>query len=215
MDHFTLPQCDPEPCYPNPCQNGGICQPNNGTYTCFCRLGFSGRNCLTDAVDQHPPNPSVTDQLGPTPGGTVKCIVNIPCQFPVYTTGDLTGNFPQVTPGPKSKDLSVSLNATVADNSTGLPGFTYATPVSTTSTVPGQKQLCVNIGNQLSVTDSACFHIIFSDNDTVSLLSPTNIPAPSSLTNDSARFVSPTPPSGSVLPCADPIAGCHLLVYSQ
>ncbi|RUS77144.1 hypothetical protein EGW08_015100, partial [Elysia chlorotica] len=210
-NYFSLPTCLPEPCNPNPCQHGGVCQQNNGSYTCFCRLGFSGTNCSMVAVDQHPTSPSVTDQLGPTPGGTINCRVNTPCHFPVYTRGNSNGTFPTVSPGPMSPEMSVKLNATVADNSTGLPGLTYLTPITTISTIPGHRQLCVNIGNQQAVTDSACFQVIFTGNDTS--ISPT--PNSSGWTNDSAKFIPSTPPDGTTLPCADAVNGCHFLVYSE
>ncbi|RUS77146.1 hypothetical protein EGW08_015102, partial [Elysia chlorotica] len=214
-EHFSVPNCAPEPCYPNPCQNGGICQPSNKSYTCFCRLGFSGGNCSTVAVDPHPSKPSSTEVLGPSPGGTVQCTVNVPCNFPVYTTGDSSGTLPKVTTGPKSPDIAVTLNATVADNSTGLPGFTYLTPVTTISAIPGQKQLCINIGNSQDVTDSACFHVIFNDNNTSSMTVPSPLPAFPSQTNAMAKFVSPTPPDNTSLPCSDPNTGCHFLVFSE
>ena len=54
---------------------------------------------------------------------------------------------PNVYPGPKSPEINVTLAPTVADNTTGLPGFTFLTPVSTTSSVPGHKQLCLDISN--------------------------------------------------------------------
>ena len=60
---------------------------------------------------------------------------------------------PQMSPGPLSPGLNVTIDQTVPENSTGLPGFTFITPVTTTSSVPGQKQLCLNIHNQKYVFD--------------------------------------------------------------
>ena len=34
-------------CSPNPCQNGGICSAEAGTYTCTCPATYTGRNCET------------------------------------------------------------------------------------------------------------------------------------------------------------------------
>lgn len=35
-----------DPCYSNPCQNGGYCNNNgNGTYGCSCRSPFIGEHC--------------------------------------------------------------------------------------------------------------------------------------------------------------------------
>ncbi|GFO49252.1 hypothetical protein PoB_007575700 [Plakobranchus ocellatus] len=115
-----------------------LADPSLGTTQCVCQDNFSLPTCTPD-------------QLGPTPGGTVNCKVNIPCHFPVYTSGDFNGSLPKVTPGPRSSDLNVTLDPTVRDNSTGLPGSTFLTPVTTTSAVPGQKQLCVDVGDQLWV----------------------------------------------------------------
>lgn len=38
---------DPEsdPCSPNPCQNGGICNANSGDFTCSCASGYVGDDC--------------------------------------------------------------------------------------------------------------------------------------------------------------------------
>ena len=35
----------PDPCAPNPCQNGGTCRGSGGDFTCACKPGFSGRLC--------------------------------------------------------------------------------------------------------------------------------------------------------------------------
>ncbi|GFR81300.1 hypothetical protein ElyMa_005921100 [Elysia marginata] len=188
-----------------------LADPSLGTTQCVCNNHFSLPSCAPDSVDQHPKYPTAIDQLGPTPGGTINCKVNIPCHFPVYTAADDNGTYPQVTPGPTSPDINVILNTTVADNSTGLPGFTYLTPVTTTSAVPGHKQLCVNIGNQQAVADSACFHIIFRDNVLPSPISP----ASGITTSGKDKFMPPTPPDGTTLPCSDSTNGCHFLVYSE
>lgn len=34
------------PCAPNPCQNGGTCQPtNSGSFMCLCPAGYQGLCC--------------------------------------------------------------------------------------------------------------------------------------------------------------------------
>ena len=36
----------PQPCDPNPCENGGTCIDNQvGGYVCKCKPGFKGRDC--------------------------------------------------------------------------------------------------------------------------------------------------------------------------
>ena len=35
----------PDPCYPNPCKNGGRCKDIDGISTCTCIRGCSGDNC--------------------------------------------------------------------------------------------------------------------------------------------------------------------------
>ena len=36
------------PCRPNPCENGGTCNPGHGgkLFECMCREGFTGDKCL-------------------------------------------------------------------------------------------------------------------------------------------------------------------------
>lgn len=42
----TLHSCvDGDQCEPAPCQNGGVCDDGVGTYTCWCKPNFSGKNC--------------------------------------------------------------------------------------------------------------------------------------------------------------------------
>lgn len=38
-------------CISNPCQNGGQCRDQVGTYECRCAPGFLGRNCEIDVDD--------------------------------------------------------------------------------------------------------------------------------------------------------------------
>lgn len=33
------------PCWPNPCQNNGICMPSGSTFVCSCLTGYSGQRC--------------------------------------------------------------------------------------------------------------------------------------------------------------------------
>ena len=37
-------------CYPNPCQNGGICTDHVNSYTCTCASGFTGNDCETSTI---------------------------------------------------------------------------------------------------------------------------------------------------------------------
>ena len=37
----------PNPCEPNPCQNGATCVAQGNDYTCKCKSGCSGRHCET------------------------------------------------------------------------------------------------------------------------------------------------------------------------
>ena len=42
---FFYPPATPDPCHPNPCQNGAPCYRNKGIYICLCHGRFSGTNC--------------------------------------------------------------------------------------------------------------------------------------------------------------------------
>ena len=37
--------CEPGPCFPNPCQNGGICHDMGNSSVCECLPGWGGRQC--------------------------------------------------------------------------------------------------------------------------------------------------------------------------
>eukprot|EP00808_Paulinella_micropora_P000798 g78003.t1 len=38
-------------CSSNPCQNGGLCKDQSGSYTCTCQTGWEGTNCQTNTND--------------------------------------------------------------------------------------------------------------------------------------------------------------------
>ena len=39
-----------DPCSPNPCQNGGICNSNSEGFTCSCASGYTGDDCGTNGI---------------------------------------------------------------------------------------------------------------------------------------------------------------------
>jgi hypothetical protein len=42
-------------CEPSPCLNGGTCSPYGlDTYSCNCPFGYTGRNCETRKLHDHP-----------------------------------------------------------------------------------------------------------------------------------------------------------------
>ncbi|XP_015229379.1 PREDICTED: coagulation factor IX-like [Cyprinodon variegatus] len=49
---FWAAYIDGDQCEPKPCQNGGVCQDGVGSYICWCRPNFSGKNCETDMSRQ-------------------------------------------------------------------------------------------------------------------------------------------------------------------
>lgn len=80
---YTGMRCESrDPCTPNPCNNGGMCQPMNGNlgYQCMCPTGYTGPRCETRDVCN--PNPCLN-------GGS--CISNnmggFVCQCPPGYTG--------------------------------------------------------------------------------------------------------------------------------
>jgi probable HAF family extracellular repeat protein len=53
------------PCSAVPCKNGGVCQPTEKGFSCFCPTGFSGATCQTE--DDQPRSPNDTDDCNPNP----------------------------------------------------------------------------------------------------------------------------------------------------
>ncbi|GFU28468.1 uncharacterized protein TNCV_1938491 [Trichonephila clavipes] len=53
---YTGPGCTQhyDPCYPNPCQNGGSCWPSLDSYFCSCNPGFTGDLCEEAMVAAQP-----------------------------------------------------------------------------------------------------------------------------------------------------------------
>ncbi|XP_051541859.1 coagulation factor IXb [Myxocyprinus asiaticus] len=42
---FWISYIDGDQCQSSPCQNGGVCKDGMSTYTCWCPIGFNGKNC--------------------------------------------------------------------------------------------------------------------------------------------------------------------------
>ncbi|KAH3845031.1 hypothetical protein DPMN_087300 [Dreissena polymorpha] len=92
------------------CQNNGFCDGHDPTHpTCFCRPGFSGRNCQTGAyatneVDKDKPF-FITPTL-PT-GSSVLCEVSSVCQLTVYYTDGAKFGSSQVCPSLKQSRFNL------------------------------------------------------------------------------------------------------------
>ncbi|XP_012940484.2 neurogenic locus notch homolog protein 3 isoform X1 [Aplysia californica] len=206
---FLPPDCLKDPCFAQPCFNGGICHPTSNTsHQCFCPLGFSDQNCSVHDPDPAPTKPLPMDKISPTNGGQISCVVNVPCTFPVYTQGKSDGSPPVVGEGPKSPDITVTIQQPIKETSTAAPGHVFSTPITTESPSPGLKELCVNISDSTSSQSTVCFNIDFKDQVTTTPASSSSASNPTT-----PKFEIPTLPSGSKLPCADGVRGCHMLVY--
>ena len=205
---FLLPDCHKplDPCSPNPCVNNGICVASSNTsFTCLCPLGFSNSTCSTPPTDPKLGKPQFSPLLLPPPGSTFHCVVNQTCEFPVFSRGNTNGSPPQVNPGPGSPDVKVEVNSTQPHNLTNVPGNNWVSQVLTNSPTPGNKSVCVQMDTGAGQMAANCYVLVVDDVGT-STAAPPNSPA-------SPKFVSPTPPDNSTLPCTDP-AGCHVMVYT-
>ncbi|XP_061595515.1 coagulation factor IXb isoform X2 [Cololabis saira] len=49
---FWVGYIDGDQCNPQPCQNAGVCQDGVGTYVCWCKPNFSGKNCEIEVTKQ-------------------------------------------------------------------------------------------------------------------------------------------------------------------
>ncbi|XP_035829634.1 neurogenic locus notch homolog protein 1, partial [Aplysia californica] len=89
---FLPPDCLKDPCFAQPCSNGGICQPTSNTsHQCFCPLGFSDQNCSVLDPDPQLTKHEFSPLLFPPSGSTILCEVHKLCDFPVYSNGNKPG----------------------------------------------------------------------------------------------------------------------------
>ncbi|KAG7516159.1 coagulation factor IX-like [Solea senegalensis] len=49
---FWAGYVDGDQCKPPPCQNGGVCEDGVGTYVCWCKPNFGGKNCEIEVTKQ-------------------------------------------------------------------------------------------------------------------------------------------------------------------
>ncbi|CAH3172036.1 unnamed protein product [Porites lobata] len=61
--------CEPK----NPCQNGGICQPQGDSYFCHCKSGYQGKNCDKDINECAVSNPCKNGGTCTNQPGSYKC----------------------------------------------------------------------------------------------------------------------------------------------
>ena len=50
MSMYFLVACMPDPCDPNPCENGGTCIANSTVAECTCLDGYTGANCELESA---------------------------------------------------------------------------------------------------------------------------------------------------------------------
>ncbi|XP_054719378.1 adhesive plaque matrix protein 2-like, partial [Uloborus diversus] len=63
------------PCSNSPCKNGGICEVNGDSHTCYCPHPFTGRNCEIDPCSE---NPCKNDGICKIVGSTFRCTCKTP-----------------------------------------------------------------------------------------------------------------------------------------
>ncbi|KAJ8021299.1 Hyalin [Holothuria leucospilota] len=63
-----------DPCDPNPCLNGGTCNPSGNSFFCLCESGFSGNTCAMMDPDPCDPSPCAgTTEVCSATGGVAVC----------------------------------------------------------------------------------------------------------------------------------------------
>ncbi|XP_046558081.1 uncharacterized protein LOC124267208 isoform X2 [Haliotis rubra] len=193
-ESFTGDTCQ-NPTTTNPCSSGGILQ--STTSSCDCPLGYTGPTCQFGPSANTGSTPKYADNNMEN-GGTIKCVKDTPCVFPVHTQapgGSHTA--PTLTPGPTSGNVGVSVDPTPKlDTATGVPGL-YTTPVTLTSPDKGPKKVCFKLTS--ATADSVCYNVDVTD---VGLTTPNPT---------GSHFTNPTLPDGSSLTCENE---CHILVHS-
>ncbi|XP_053736434.1 coagulation factor IX isoform X1 [Synchiropus splendidus] len=71
---FWFRYTSPDPCRSDPCQNGGLCSLERGSFVCLCPPRFRGRTCDSDALQCRYQNGGCMQYCRDLPGGaTVQC----------------------------------------------------------------------------------------------------------------------------------------------
>jgi len=76
VDGWIGPNCDINPCAPNPCQNSGICSSTpsgSNAFTCNCVDGWSGTTCQNNVCNPNPCQNSGTCSTTPSGSNAFTC----------------------------------------------------------------------------------------------------------------------------------------------